>query len=162
MEELTVAEGQATSLLGNTFSISATRNSPISLQYYSEDSSLGVEYFQGSTFGYTVYGMLGILERVCFEIEWIPKNRLRANADPFQSITHDPRPTTHDLEPTTHDLGPTTHDQQTLPNETEEIPENLSENVLSVPTQTNNSDILLHDPVTVKSSCVYGAFFRRR
>lgn len=42
------------------FSISATRNSPISLQYYSEDSSLGVEYFQGSTFGYTVYGMLGM------------------------------------------------------------------------------------------------------
>jgi len=49
-------------------------------------------------------------------------------------------------------------------NETEEIPENLSENVLSVSTQTNNWDILLHDPVTVKSSSVYfdGAFFRRR
>ena len=30
------------------------------LQYYSEDSSLGVEYFQGSMFGYTVYGMLGL------------------------------------------------------------------------------------------------------
>lgn len=49
-------------------------------------------------------------------------------------------------------------------NETEEIPENLSENVLSVSTQTNSSDILLHDPVTVMSSCVYfdGAFFCRR
>ncbi|XP_068673371.1 uncharacterized protein [Montipora foliosa] len=29
-------------------------------KYYSEDSSLGVEYFQGSMFGYTVYGMLGL------------------------------------------------------------------------------------------------------
>ena len=36
-------------------------------------------------------------------MERILRNRLRADADPFQSITHDPRPTTHDPRPTTHD-----------------------------------------------------------
>ena len=48
------------------------------------------------------------LERVCFQIERIPRNRLRANADPFQSITHDPQPTTWNLRPTTWDPRPTT------------------------------------------------------
>jgi len=29
-------------------------------QYHSDDPSLGVEYFQGNMFGYTVYAMLGL------------------------------------------------------------------------------------------------------
>ena len=43
-------------------------------------------------------------------MEGIPKHRLRANADPFQSITHDPRPTTWNPRPTTWNPRPTTHD----------------------------------------------------